>query len=177
LTGPGGIGKTRLALEVAAAQQTSFPDGVFFVSLGEVHDPELVAPAIAKALGVVEIGEGIPLLIERWLVGRQALIVLDTFEHLLPAAVLVSSLIVHAPASKFLVTSRRRLNVRGEHEFQVPPSTCPQRPPFSRRAPKRLDTTRIWFLKSAANWTDFRWRLSWPPRAPNTLDYRLWQAS
>jgi len=121
LTGPGGIGKTRLALEVAAAQQTSFPDGVFFVSLGEVHDPELVAPAIAKALGVVEIGEGIPLLIERWLVGRQALIVLDTFEHLLPAAVLVSSLIVHAPASKFLVTSRRRLNVRGEHEFQVPP--------------------------------------------------------
>ena len=121
LTGPGGIGKTRLAIEVAAMQQTSFPDGVFFVSLAEVHDPELVAPAIAKALGVVEIGEGIPLLIERWLAGRQALIVLDTFEHLLPAALLVASTIVHAPASKFLVTSRRRLNVRGEHEFQVPP--------------------------------------------------------
>jgi len=121
LTGPGGIGKTRLALAVAAVQQASFPDGVFFVPLGEVHDPELVAPAIAKALGVVEIGEGIPLLIERWLSGRQALIVLDTFEHLLPAALLVSSMIVHAPASKFLVTSRRRLNVRGEREFQVPP--------------------------------------------------------
>lgn len=125
LTGPGGIGKTRLALEVAAIQQASFPDGVFFVSLGEVHDPELVAPAVAKALGVVEIGEGIPHLIERWLAGRRALIVLDTFEHLLPAALLVSSMIVLAPASKFLVTSRRRLNVRGEHEIQVPPLELP----------------------------------------------------
>src|ERR1700682_710731 len=63
LTGPGGIGKSRLALAVAGAQRTSFPDGVFFVSLGEVHDPELVAPAIAKAVGVVEIGEGTPHLI------------------------------------------------------------------------------------------------------------------
>jgi predicted ATPase/transcriptional regulator with XRE-family HTH domain len=121
LTGPGGIGKTRLALAVAATQQEAFPDGVFFVSLAEVHDPELVAPAIAKSLGVVEIGEGIPLLIERWLAGRQSLVVLDTFEHLLPAAPLVLSVIVHAPASKFLVTSRRRLNVRGEREFELPP--------------------------------------------------------
>jgi len=121
LTGPGGIGKTRLAVAVAATEQEAFPDGVFFVSLGEVHDPELVAPAIAKSLGVVEIGEGIPLLIERWLAGRHSLVVLDTFEHLLPAVLLVSSIIVHAPASKFLVTSRRRLNVRGEHEFEVPP--------------------------------------------------------
>ena len=121
LTGPGGIGKTRLALAVAATELEAFPDGVFFVSLGEVHDPELVAPAIAKSLGVVEIGEGIPVLIERWLAGRHSLVVLDTFEHLLPAALLVSSVIVHAPASKFLVTSRRRLNVRGEHELELSP--------------------------------------------------------
>lgn len=121
LTGPGGIGKTRLALEVAAQQLTSFPDGVFFVSLGEVHDPELVAPAIAKAIGVVEMGEGIPFLIERRLTDRRALILLDTFEHLLPAALLVSSLVVRTPESRFLITSRRRLNLRGEHEFPVPP--------------------------------------------------------
>jgi len=121
LTGPGGIGKTRLALDVAAQQRTSFPDGVFFVSLGEVHDPELVAPAIAKAIGVAEIGEGIPFLIERRLKGRRTLILLDTFEHLLPAALLVSSMMVRAPESKFLVTSRRRLHLRGEFEFPVPP--------------------------------------------------------
>jgi len=121
LTGPGGIGKTRLALEVAARELTSFPDGGFLVSLGEVSDPDLVAPAIAKAIGVVEKGEGIPLLIERRLAGRRALILLDTFEHLLPAAQLVSSLLVRAPESKFLVTSRRRLHLRGEHEFSVPP--------------------------------------------------------
>ena len=121
LTGPGGIGKTRLALEVAAQQLTSFPNGVFFVSLGEVHDPDLVAPAIAKAIGVAEVGEGIPFLIERRLEGRRALILLDTFEHLLPAALLVSSLVVRAPDSKFLITSRSRLNLRGEHEFPVPP--------------------------------------------------------
>jgi predicted ATPase/DNA-binding XRE family transcriptional regulator len=121
LTGPGGIGKTRLALEVAARQLTSFQDGVFFVSLGEVQDPDLVAPAIAKAIGVVEAGEGIPFLIERRLAGRRALILLDTFEHLLPAALLVASLVVRAPETKFLITSRRRLNLRGEHEFPVPP--------------------------------------------------------
>jgi predicted ATPase/DNA-binding XRE family transcriptional regulator len=121
LTGPGGIGKTRLALEVAAREQTSFPDGVFLVSLGEVSDPDLVAPAIAKAIGVVEIGEGIPLLIERRLAGCRALILLDTFEHLLPAVLLVYSLLVRAPGSKFLVTSRRRLHLRGEYEFPVPP--------------------------------------------------------
>jgi predicted ATPase/transcriptional regulator with XRE-family HTH domain len=121
VTGPGGIGKTRLALEVAAQQLTSFPDGVFFVSLGEVHDPDLVAPAIAKAIGVVEVGEAIPFLIERRLAGRRALVLLDTFEHLLPAALLVSSLVVRAPESKFLITSRRRLNLRGEHEYPVPP--------------------------------------------------------
>jgi predicted ATPase/transcriptional regulator with XRE-family HTH domain len=125
LTGPGGIGKTRLALAVAAAQQSSFPGGVHFVSLGEVHDPDLVAPAIAKALGVVEIGEGIPVLIARCLAERQALIVLDTFEHLLPAALLVSSLIAHSPRSKFLITSRRRLNVQGEYEIEVPPLDLP----------------------------------------------------
>jgi len=121
LTGPGGIGKTRLALEVAAQQLTSFPDGVFFVSLGGVYDPDLVAPAIAKAIGVVEVGGGIPFLIERRLADRRALILLDTFEHLLPAALLVSSLVVQAPQSKFLITSRRRLNLLGEHEFPVPP--------------------------------------------------------
>jgi predicted ATPase/DNA-binding XRE family transcriptional regulator len=144
LTGPGGIGKTRLALEVAARELTSFSDGVFFVSLGEVHDPELVAPAIAKAIGVVEVGERIPLLIERRLAGRRALILLDTFEHLLPAALLVSSLLVRAPESKFLVTSRRRLHLRGENELPIPPLDLNSAAAlFSERAGAMVDDTEL----------------------------------
>ncbi len=125
LTGPGGIGKTRLALEVAERLQGSFPDGVYFVSLAEVGNPDMVTPAIAKALGVPETGEGIPVLIEQWLADSQVLILLDTFEHLLPAALLVSSLLARAPESKFLVTSRRRLHLRGEHEFPMAPLDLP----------------------------------------------------
>ncbi len=125
LTGPGGVGKTRLALEAGRRLEGSFPLGVFFVSLGDVHDPALVAPAIAKTLGVLETGEGLELLIERQLADKRVLVLLDTFEHLLEAAGLVSSLLLRGAQSKFLVTSRRPLHVRGEFEFPVPPLEMP----------------------------------------------------
>ena len=125
LTGPGGIGKTRLALEAAKQLEESFPLGVFFVALGDVHDPALVAPAIAKALGVVETGEPLEILIGRHLAARRVLILLDTFEHVLEAAVFVSSLLLRSADSKFVVTSRIPLHVRGEFEFPVPPLEMP----------------------------------------------------
>jgi predicted ATPase/transcriptional regulator with XRE-family HTH domain len=125
LTGPGGIGKTRLALEAARQIQESFPNGCFFVSLGEVKDASLVAPELAKTIGVVETGPSLQQLLTQHLAGRRFLIVLDTFEHLTPAAPLVYSLVLSCPETTFLVTSRSALRLRGEHEFPVPPLESP----------------------------------------------------
>jgi predicted ATPase/DNA-binding XRE family transcriptional regulator len=125
LTGPGGIGKTRLALEAAAQLPALFTDGVFFASLGELHDASLVAPELAKAIGVVEKGPELVKLLTTRLSGQRALVVLDTFEHLTPAAPLVYSLLLNCPESTFLVTSRSALRLRGEHEFPVPPLELP----------------------------------------------------
>jgi predicted ATPase/transcriptional regulator with XRE-family HTH domain len=126
LTGPGGIGKTSLALEVARRIQPSFPGGVFFVSLGEVKDASLVAPEIAKAIGVVETGADLQELMTRRLAGARALLVLDTFEHLVPAAPLVYAMLLSSPDTTFLVTSRSALRLRGEREFPVPPLQLPE---------------------------------------------------
>src|SRR5438874_11124492 len=125
LTGAGGIGKTRLALEAAAGIQASFPDGIFFVSLGELKDASLVAPELAKSVGAVETGAGLEELLTARLAGRRVLVVLDTFEHLTPAAPLVYSLLLRCPETTFLVTSRSALRLRGEHEFPVPPLDLP----------------------------------------------------
>ena len=125
LTGAGGIGKTRLALEAARRVRGSFPGGVFFVSLGEFKDASLVALEVAKAVGVVETGGRLENLLTERLAGIRALIVLDTFEHLTPAAPLVYSLWLSSPETTFLVTSRSALRLRGEHEFPVPPLELP----------------------------------------------------
>ena len=125
LTGPGGIGKTRLALEAAAQMPPKFADGVFFASLGELSDASLVALQLAKAIGVVESGPELVTLLTTRLSGRHALVVLDTFEHLTAAAPLVYSLLLNCPESTFLVTSRSALRLRGEHEFPVPPLELP----------------------------------------------------
>src|SRR3989475_553669 len=125
LTGPGGIGKTRLALEAAREIQESYPDGCFFVSLGELNDASLVAPELAKTIGVVETGPGLEQLLIKYLGGRRVLIVLDTLEHLTAAAPLVYSVLLSCPDTTFLVPSRRRLRLRGEHDFPVPPLESP----------------------------------------------------
>ncbi len=121
LTGVGGIGKTRLAIEATRHSREHFAGGVFFVSLAEVREPSLVAPALARALGVPETGPGLEDLIRQRLAGRAVLVVLDTFEHVLGAAALVYSLMLSLPDATFLVTSRSALRVRGEWEFEVPP--------------------------------------------------------
>src|SRR5262245_29420518 len=131
LTGPGGGGKTRLALQVAADVIEHFADGVFFVSLGPISDPGLVVSAIAQALDVQD-GGGRPLLdgLAFRLKGKGVLLVLDNFEHVVDAASSVAALLRTCPRLKVLVTSRAVLHVYGEHDFVVPPLTLPAQKPL-----------------------------------------------
>jgi predicted ATPase len=126
LTGPGGTGKTRLALHAAAEAVESFPHGVWFVSLEAVSDSALLLPTIAQTLGLYESGDR-PLedALHEYLRGRRALLVLDNFEQLLDAARAVSRLLEAAPEVKALVTSRAPLRLAAEHAVPVPPLALP----------------------------------------------------
>jgi predicted ATPase/transcriptional regulator with XRE-family HTH domain len=126
LTGPGGVGKTRLGLQIAADLVEDFADGVYFVDLAPVRDPTLVSGAIAQTLGVREIG-GQPLLerLKDELRDKQMLLLLDNFEHLLDAAASVAELLAATARLKLLVTSREQLHLRGEQEVAVPPLALP----------------------------------------------------
>jgi len=122
LTGPGGIGKTRLALAAAREAQAHFPDGAFFVDLAPLADPALVVRAVADAVGVREAGATpLPEVLRSHLTGRGLLLVMDNFEHLLKAAVELPALLEASPRVKVLATSREPLHLRGEHEHPVPP--------------------------------------------------------
>ena len=114
LTGPGGSGKTRLALQVADAAVNAFTDGVWWVPLAPVREPDLVEPAIARALGVKDD-------LASHLASRQALLVLDNFEQVVEAAPGLAGLLGAAAAVKFLVTSREPLQLSGERGYAVPP--------------------------------------------------------
>ncbi len=126
LTGPGGTGKTRLALQVAAELSDRFADGVFFVNLAPISDPDLVIPAAAQAFDIKEIG-GQPILelLKASLREKHLLLLLDNFEQVVHAALQVAELLAACPQLKILVTSRMALHVRAEQEFAVPPLTLP----------------------------------------------------
>jgi predicted ATPase/tRNA A-37 threonylcarbamoyl transferase component Bud32 len=124
LTGPGGIGKTRLALQVADEIAGEFPGGVSFVALSAVSECGLVASAIAQAVGVRETGNQSPQESLEKFVGeldRPMLLLLDNFEHLVSAAPKVAQLLTAGPKLKMVVTSQAPLHIYGEHEFPVPP--------------------------------------------------------
>ena len=126
LTGPGGTGKTRLALAVAARVAPTFPDGVVFVPLAPLSDPALVESAIAERLGVRERAEQtLRDALTTLLTGRRLLLVLDNVEHVLPAAPLVAELLGASPALKVLTTSRAPLRLSGEHLYPVSPLALP----------------------------------------------------
>jgi predicted ATPase/class 3 adenylate cyclase len=128
LTGPGGVGKTRLALQAAAELLDSFPDGVYFVDLASVREPEQLAPVIAQALGVGEAnGRNLLSSLRFYLADKQQLLVLDNFEQVLDGAPIVASLLATAPRLKVLITSRERLRLRGEHEQVVATLALPER--------------------------------------------------
>jgi predicted ATPase/class 3 adenylate cyclase len=128
LTGPGGIGKTRLALQVAADLLDAFPQGAVFISLAPVREPELVLTTIAHALGVAEHSDR-PLRadVQDYLRDKELLLVLDNFEQVVTAAPLVADLLASAQRLKVLATSRTPLRLRGEHEVPVPPLQLPDR--------------------------------------------------
>ena len=130
VTGPGGIGKTRLAVEVASGLVERFPGGTCFVPLSPVNDPGLLASVIVQALGIREAGSQSPLemLKKNFQDSLRApmLFLLDNFEHLVQAAPTVTELLAMGPNLKILVTSRAALHVYGEHEFPVPPLAIPE---------------------------------------------------
>jgi non-specific serine/threonine protein kinase len=126
LTGPGGVGKTRLGLEAASALQGEHADGVCFVELAPIRAPDLVLPTIAQALGLAEAGDR-PLA-ERllgYLRERHLLLALDNFEQVLEAGPRLGALLAACPEVKALVTSRAPLHVQGEHVYPVPPLALP----------------------------------------------------
>jgi predicted ATPase len=126
LTGPGGIGKTRLGVEIARELQGSFPDGVYFVSLAAVHDPNLVSSSIARGLRVRE-EEQLSALdaMAKQLENKKFLLVLDNFEHVVQSASVIADLLAAVPDLNVLVTSREVLHLRGEHEYIVQPLGLP----------------------------------------------------
>ncbi len=126
LTGPGGVGKTRLALEVANEVVRRFPDGVAFVALAPVSDPDLLVPGVARALGLREAGvKSVRELVYGYLGEKRLLLVLDNFEHLIEAAPEVAELLAAGPSVRVLVTSRAPLRLRGEQEYPVTPLAVP----------------------------------------------------
>jgi predicted ATPase/class 3 adenylate cyclase len=126
LTGPGGTGKTRLALHAAAEAVELFRNGVWFVALEAVEDPALLLPTIAQTLGLYESGDKpLEIAIREHFEGQQVLLVLDNFEQLVEAARTVSDLLDASSGLKMVVTSRAPLRLAAEHVFPVPPLQLP----------------------------------------------------
>ncbi|HLX57582.1 MAG TPA: tetratricopeptide repeat protein [Ktedonobacteraceae bacterium] len=131
LTGPAGVGKTRLALQVAAELSDLFADGLFLVPLAPVNDPEQTVPAITQTLGISDLSGQTPLTqLKGVLKDKQMLLVLDNFEQVIPAAVQMAELLAACPQLKIIVTSQVVLRLQAEREFSVSPLSLPN--------PKRL---------------------------------------
>jgi len=126
LTGPGGTGKTRLALQTGAELLDGFRSGVFFVSLAPIADEDLLVSTIAQALAIREIaGEDLATTLSAYLSDKQMLRVLDNFEQIVGAAPVAAKLLEAAPQLRILVTSRERLRLSAEHVYEVPPLMLP----------------------------------------------------
>src|SRR4051812_16380200 len=128
LTGPGGVGKTRLALQVMAELVDGFADGAYFVALAQIGEPDLVPTTISQALGLRDMG-GYPVLesLREHLRTKRLLLLPDNLEHLPEAGAAIADLLAAGPGLKVLATSRSPLGLRGEHELEVPPLALPER--------------------------------------------------
>jgi predicted ATPase/DNA-binding XRE family transcriptional regulator len=154
LTGTGGVGKTRLAIQVASELGSSFGDGVCFVPLAAISHPDLVPMAIANTLGIRDASGNA---LSTSLQDRDLLLVLDNFEHVLPAAMIVSQLIASGKNLKVLVTSRARLGIGAEHEFPVPPLAIPGAEDIREvQGLAQLDVVKLFAQRAAAARPDFK---------------------
>ena len=157
LTGPGGVGKTRLALQATADLEGEVADGAAFAPLAAVRDPGLVLPTIAQALGVRESGgRTVEEVVEAFLRERHLLLVLDNFEQVLDAAPVVARLLAASPTLKVLATSRAPLRVYGERDYLVPPLALPdlrRPPPFAALAAN--EAVRLFAERAGAARADF----------------------
>jgi len=156
LTGPGGTGKTRLALQAAAAASDAFADGAFFVPLAPLSDPALVLPTIAQVLGIGESpGQTIGDILAVALHGKRLLLILDNFEQVLPAATPVLALLANVPTLTTLATSREPLHVRGERLYPVRPLTVPLPPLPSLEAVSQYEAVRLFIARAQDVLPDF----------------------
>src|SRR5918998_1102755 len=157
LTGPGGVGKTRLGMRVAAEVLESFPDGAFLIDLARQTDPALVPSATATALGLREQPEQtLRETLASYMRDRQILLVFDNFEHVLPAATLVADLLAAAPGLQVLATSRARLGLQAEHEYRVEPLPIPDQgslPPLE--VLSSFDAIELFISRAQALRSDF----------------------
>ena len=155
ITGPGGVGKTRLALQAAADLLEAFPDGVWFVDLSALTDASLVLPAVGAVLGVRE-GEVTAERLSGALGAKRLILVLDNFERVLEAAPFVAALLSRAPGIKVLVTSRIPLHAYGEQEYPLAPLPLPDPanlPPIERLS--QYEAVRLFVARAQAVKPDF----------------------
>jgi hypothetical protein len=199
LTGPGGAGKTRLALAAARSASTSFPAGVCWVELAQIEDPGLVGQAVATRLGVPDTpGQDAAQAVAEYVGEHRVLVVLDNCEHLAgTTAGLTEDLLAACPALTVLATSREALGVEGELSWQVPPLSLPHAGPaltasalassdavklFEQRAQlvrpsfRVTDENAAEVARSASGWTDCRWPSNWRRPGCGCCPARSWRS-
>ena len=157
VTGPGGVGKTRLAIAAATAVADDFPDGVVFVSLAPITDPDLVLPTIAGALGLRDMGAAsLPDRLLDVLADRRVLLILDNVEQVVTAGSRLRDLLGACRGVTLLVTSRSRMRLSGEREFPVAPPPLPQSDPVAGEDARESGAVRLFVERAQAVEPDFR---------------------
>ena len=166
LLGPGGIGKTRLSLELAAGQlrEASFPDGVYFVALDALTDPAQIPLAIAQAISI-KVKDDPLAAVQAGIANKRMLLVLDNFEHLMDGALQVSELLETCPNVSVLVTSRERLNLEEEHALLVQGLPVPKEARFAEA--EYLDAIKLFLQRAKRARLDFELT---PQNLPSVLD-------
>jgi predicted ATPase len=150
LTGPGGVGKTRLGLQIGAAlldraaEDQSRAYAVTFIPLAAIHEADLVLVSIAQALGVLDEGGPLRARVENYLADNPTVLLLDNFEQVLQAAPLINHLLMVTPRLKILVTSRAVLRISGEHELPIPPLSLPPRSAYTDTPASRAGHAEGW---------------------------------